>query len=500
MPTLDAIQPPSQHMYQNYHETPRPRKRRIWPWVVLLLILLGGGAWFGTLVLSKANQIFTNKENIFTRLTKLILSPNKPLIGEQEGQINMLLMGVGGEGHDGAYLTDTMILAQINTKNNEAVLTSIPRDFAVNLPGLGFNKINAAYAFHADPVEAAEAALASAEQVTGFDIPYYAVIDFQGFVAAVNDVGGLDVTVDQTFTDSTFPNDYPYDTKGYLAPVTFTKGDQHLDGVRALMFARSRHSPDAEEGSDFARSERQKKILVAMKEKILALNLTDLKTINNLLSDFTENFTTNLEPFELKRLSELTKNIASDKIYSFAMEPQSNIICSALVDPKTGERVPPPPEPDPEETLDTIPGETTTTAGTDDTDETGTEAEPEIIRMYVIRPCEGKELSDVHKFLKNSAVLAKLKKEGAVVEIQNSTGKVAAETPWKKLLNVNIDARFAIFRGKVAYDQTILYDNSQGSSPNTLDYLNSNYVFTTSDVSYPDSAADFVIVIGKDTL
>src|SRR6185436_5076257 len=138
----------------------------------------------------------------------------------------------------------------------------------------------------------------------------YAVIDFKGFVKAIDDVGGVDVVVDKSFTDATFPNDYPFDTKGVIAPVTFPKGSQHMAGQRALIFARSRHSENNNEGSDFARSERQKKIIIALKEKVLALNLTNLNTINNLLTDFTENFRTNLEPYQLKRLGDIAKKIS----------------------------------------------------------------------------------------------------------------------------------------------------------------------------------------------
>jgi hypothetical protein len=65
---------------------------------------------------------------------------------------------------------------------------------------------------------------------------------------------------------------------------------------------------------------------------------------------------------------------------------------------------------------------------------------------------------------------------------------------------MGIEVRFVLFKGKVAYDQTILYDNSKGRKPLTLEYLNSNYVFAVSDVAYPSSTADFVLILGKDSL
>ena len=489
MSNFDLIRPPARPAQYNLIPPPRKRSRK-WKWLILFLIILGVGIGINKVV-SKTNQVFTGKGNIFTRISGLIVSPDKKLIGEEEGQVNILLMGVGGNGHEGAYLTDTMIVAQINTQTNEVILTSIPRDFSLVLPKIGFNKVNAAYAYayRDDPSTAGDVAIAAAEKITGFTIPYYAVVDFKGFVKAVDDVGGVDVTVDQTFTDSTFPNDYPYDTKGYLAPVTFTKGPQHMSGQRALIFARSRHSNNANEGSDFARSERQKKILIAMKNKVLNLNLTNLSTINNLLSDFTDNFRTNFEPYQLKHLMDMANKITGDNIYSFSLEPQGDLVCSMLVDASTGQRIISPPK------TTAPPPETTATTSPDPEPE-----EPKVVPMYVIVPCQGKTLTDIHEFLVNAPWLAKLKKEATVVEIQTSTGKPISPTLFKKLSDNGIDIRYVLYKGKITYDTTILYDNSHGSKPKTLDYINSNYTFTKSDVIFPSSSADLVIILGKDSL
>ena len=120
--------------------------------------------------------------------------------------------------------------------------------------------------------------------------------------------------------------------------------------------------------------------------------------------------------------------------------------------------------------------------------------------MYVVQPCEGKTLADIHQFLLNATLLAKLKKEGAAVEIQNSTGSTNATKPFKPLADLGINVRFSTFLGKVPYDQTIFYDNSHGGKPNTADYLKTKFNFTASDVTYSGSTADFVIVIGKNAL
>ncbi|MEO8065435.1 MAG: LCP family protein [Candidatus Doudnabacteria bacterium] len=498
MANFDIVRPKlAQANHNPTHEiVQKPRRRgRFGKWVIVILIIIALAGFGGFKLLSKTNQIFTGQGNIFSRFSSLILSPDKPLIGEDEGLVNVLLMGVGGSGHEGAYLTDTMIVASINTNTSEVVLVSIPRDFALDLANVGYNKINAAYAYayRDNPQTAGDAAIAAAQQVTGYKIPYYAVIDFKGFVQAVDHVGGVNVTVDHAFTDSTFPNDFPYDTKGYLAPVTFAKGQQYMDGHRALIFARSRHSGDANEGSDFARSERQKKIIVAIRTKILKLNLTNLATINNLLTDFTENFRTNLEPFELKRLGDISKKIDPNSIYSLTLEPTANLICSALVDPKTGKRVPDAPinPPAPEPTLVPQTPATPTNAAVP-------EPAPEIQKMYVVHPCEGKTLADIHDYLVNTATLAKYIKEGAVVEIQSSTGKTISPSKFNKLIDLGINVQYVKFLGKSTYEQTILYDNSRATKPVTLEAIKTNYNYPVSDVNFPGSTADFVIILGKD--
>ena len=458
--------------------------------MLVFLILLGVLGWGSSTLLSKTNKIFTGKQNIFVRVGKLIVGEDKPLKGEETGIVNILLLGKGGPGHEGPNLTDTMIVASINTNNNDVVLTSIPRDFLVQLPGRGFNKINAAYAYAELNEEGSggDAAIEMAQKVTGLTIPYYAIVDFKGFVKAVDHVGGIDITIDRTFTDSEYPN---YNL-GYLPPVTFTKGDEHMDGERALIFARSRKGTNGE-GSDFARSERQKKVMVAMKDKLMALNLSDLGTINNLLNSFTENFRTNFEPHELKRLADLGKKISGDNVYSISLEPDDINICNGLIDMNTGRPAPPLPPPPPPPTGEDDEGQNDTSARAQ---------EPTVNRIYVVTPCEDKTLADIHNHLQAAMLVASLQQDEATIEIQNSTGKSYVLEPWRQLSALGVNIKFTSFRGKSAYDRTILYDNSKGEKSKTLNYLKNTYTFDQSDVPFYDAAAgsDFVIILGRDAL
>jgi LCP family protein required for cell wall assembly len=515
--SIDAVNPPQENRMPEpvmFRVRPPKKKRRIKRWVLLLVVILCL-VWAGGSLLSKTNQIFSGKLNIFTRIGRLIVGDDKPLKGEEEGKINVLLMGIGGIGHEGANLTDTMIVASINANTKEVTLVSIPRDFLVQIPSIGFNKINAVYAYaeRAKEGSGGEAVMKVAEKVTGLSMHYFAVVDFKGFVKAVNRLDGLDINVERTFTDAQYP-DYNY---GYLPPVTFTKGMEHMDGERALIFARSRKGSNGE-GSDFARSERQKKIMVAMKDKLLGLDLTDLKTINGLLGDFTENFRTNMEPFEMKRLADLGREFSSDNIFTLSLEPDDVLICNGMIDAETGLPAPPLPKPEPAtEPADTAtgtaantttkpaPSTTTNRNANEQTPATTPATEPisdGIIRMYVVQPCENKTLDDIKFHLSSALEIIGLQKENVTIEIQNSTGKSYAADTWRVLNLPGITIKFTAFRGKSTFERTILYDNSRGSKPKSLNYLKDKYDLPFSDVPFYDvqPGTDFVIVVGKDAL
>lgn len=429
----------------------RWQSRTLWFSILIVVIGLLG---VGLRTLTQTNQIFSGDANPLVRFGRLFVSNDKDLIGEDQGLVNVLLLGMGGQGHDGPLLTDTIVVAQISTDTREAVLLSIPRDFVVLLPTGGFRKINAAYAFAelATVGSGGAAAIETAEALTGLTIPYFAAVDFAGFTQAVDHIGGLTVTVDRAFTDATYPDE----RYGYLTPITFTAGEDHMNGTRALQFARSRHGTNGE-GSDFARSERQKKIITAFAQKIIRLKLTDLKTLTNLLRDFTEHFRTNLEPHELKRLAELAGAITSEQVYSFALSPDGTLVCEGVVEDYT-------------------------------------------VRAYIIQPCPGQTYQDVNEYIVSLLLAGKLAAEGAILEIQNSTGQPAAAQQLGQLTQLIPQVQTATFRSRLPYERTILYDNSHGQFPQTAHYLKNNFGFAVADVPYTNSSADFVIILGKDAL
>src|SRR3989338_8474583 len=168
--------------------------------ITLLLLVLLAIAAIGVKSLALSNKVFVGqKRNIFQQVTDVIRgsSGHLSLLGEKEGQINILLLGIGGEGHDGPYLSDTIMLAQIKPEEQVESLTSVRRDYWLDVKSIGYRKIKAAFAEgfskHKNWDEAGRAARDAVGKLSGLTIPYFAVIDFRVFGKAIDQVGGIDV-------------------------------------------------------------------------------------------------------------------------------------------------------------------------------------------------------------------------------------------------------------------------------------------------------------------
>jgi len=257
-----------------YQLNPKKRKSSRWWWstLILLFIVIVIGLGFLTkivLAINSTNSQTGEKIGFFEQIKHLLINPEKEIKGESDDRLNMLLIGIGGAGHPGSYLADTIIVASLKPSTKEVAFISIPRDLYVEIPDYGWRKINNAFAFGHGPdyPGGGEALLKEiVEDVTGLPIHYYARLDFEGFRKAIDDVGGIDIYVENSFTDYEYP-DYNY---GYQT-ISFKKGWEHMSGERALQFVRSRHGTSGE-GSDFARSKRQQKVLFAVKERIFSIN------------------------------------------------------------------------------------------------------------------------------------------------------------------------------------------------------------------------------------
>ncbi len=258
-----------------------------------------------------------------------------------DSNINILLLGTGGGKHEGPDLTDTIIFASINEKENKVTLISVPRDLWI--PQLK-SKVNMAYADSENKRQGRGIVLVRSvvEKILGVPIDYVVRIDFDGFVKVVDILDGIDVEVLNSFHDYEYPiagkERDPCGQKEedleMLATVSsqlevfpcryttihFDKGIQHMDGETVLQFVRSRHAK-GDEGTDFARSKRQEQAIRAVKKKIFSfgLLLSPAKVVN-LYSTLQESVNTNIKEGEFDDFVRLAQKLKNAKIQSAVLD------------------------------------------------------------------------------------------------------------------------------------------------------------------------------------
>ncbi|OGE80153.1 MAG: hypothetical protein A2826_01050 [Candidatus Doudnabacteria bacterium RIFCSPHIGHO2_01_FULL_43_23] len=460
----DSDSPPAFNLSKKDNSKNKFYKRKKFWWSLATIIVIAGVLWGGFWLFSMGKRIFQGSSpfSFFSSFGSLVTSDDTPLLGEDEGEINILLLGIGGAGHEGGTLADTIILASVHPgqddKPGEVSLLSVPRDFIVFLPaGYDYRKINSAYAYGelAGEGQGAQWMQDVIEDWTGLSVPYYAVIDFTGFEQVIDDLEGIEINVGNGFSDSSYPdNNY-----GYLPTITFEKGPQHMDGQRALQFVRSRYGTNGE-GSDFARSRRQQQVLSAIKQKATELRIsTNLGTVTKLLDTFADNFKTNMTPPELKKLYDLTKEISQENILPFALDYSTGIICNELVE------------------------------------ETG---------AAVITVCPGNTKEDVRRVVADRFNISRTQKESPLIEFQNATKvNFLAQRAADELTSEFTETVTANYPGEDLLETSIIYDLSGGTKPLTLSFLTSKLSVPVL-TDYPfiealsDPKPDFVVVLGQD--
>ena len=319
--------------------------------LVLIILVLIGGLYFATKLYITKRHVFHGGGGAPALASSIDISQLK---GEGDGRINILLLGIGGPGHDGPDLTDTILLASIDPINHKAALLSIPRDLWVKIPGNGYQKINAAYP---DGKQESKAkTLAGQEQdglnlldqtlesVIGVPIHYHVVVDFAAFKQTVDTLGGVNINV--TSDELNWPSANP--TELYDPTIAWEnndnsiiakEGSQVMHGQQALLFSRSR-----ETSSDFARGLRQRAVLVAIKDKILNLGtFSNPVKVSQLLDSLGNNVFTDFSLSDSNRLYQIAKGISSNNITSLDLVTAPHDLVTtgnegglSIVEPKAG--------------------------------------------------------------------------------------------------------------------------------------------------------------------
>jgi len=233
-----------------------------------------------------------------------------PITGNQP--INILLLGSDTDAKfAGNYNTQIMIVASIIPAQKKVSMLSIPRDLWVQIPGHGVEKIGLAYG-------AGGVALTRHTIETDFGIPihYYAWVGLEGFVKVIDTLGGVDVDVSHPIVDDAYPDDVnsndPYAYRRLYIPA----GLQHLDGMRALEYVRSRHGDLI---GDFGRSQRQQQVLDEVRSKTSGKEI--ISHLPELATDLKDSVRTDMTVQDLARFATLADQIRGEPVQQYTLLP-----------------------------------------------------------------------------------------------------------------------------------------------------------------------------------
>ncbi|KKT74872.1 MAG: Cell envelope-related transcriptional attenuator [Microgenomates group bacterium GW2011_GWA2_44_7] len=271
-------------------------------------------------------------------LYKFIAGPST--LSQSGNRTNLLVLGISGVGHDGSDLTDSMILFSYNQKNTKVTIVSIPRDLWIDKLGA---KVNMAFRVGENKEPGGGLVLTKSvlEEVTGQKIQYATVVDFNFFKEVIELLGGIKICVDSSFDDYKYPiagkeNAQPESER--YEHIYFEAGCRQMDGERALKFVRSRNA-QGENGTDFARSRRQQKVILAIKEKISSREyLFNLKLARDLIRAFQKDVLTDIPAQDLPAFLRLGLGFNSNMVTAGQLDVD-NLKAShsgLLVNPLTG--------------------------------------------------------------------------------------------------------------------------------------------------------------------
>lgn len=334
---MDGVQAMSYHQGLTFQKIKR-RFFKYWPVIwkltgffVLAFFLLSAYYFLWPLARS-AKEILKNPLDFWS-----FILPQAGLKGTAN-RTNLLILGTGGNGHEGPDLSDTIIFISLNRKKedkqslllrNKVVLLSVPRDIWLeSLEG----KINTAYALGERKRKGGGLILAKSAVSEILDQPvHYAVrINFAGFKKTVDLVGGVDIEVENALDDERFPaegkendpcNNDP-ELKCRFEHLVITSGRQHMDGTLALKYVRSRYAK-GEEGTDFARVRRQQKLILALKDKIISREtLFNPEKVKDLIKTFGENIDTDISFSEIDDFFKLFGQIKKESVKTLILDSE----------------------------------------------------------------------------------------------------------------------------------------------------------------------------------
>lgn len=266
--------------------------------VVLIIALLGAG-------------LYSLVGVVYNKLNYVEVASVADLPMKEDGVVNVLLIGNDSRENGDDGRSDAMILLSISSRTKTIYMTSLLRDMYVEIPGYENNRLNAAYSYGG-----AELLMETVEKNFDITVNRYIQVNFEAFVGLVDSVGGVDLEL--TEKEIEYVNGYLVEyniltdrPQGTDNMDTSVSGLVHLNGPQALAYCRNRYL-----GTDFGRTERQRKVLTEVIKKIPAALITNGSELFDALMP---NLTTNLTKNEcislgLMASKALTYDIAADSI------------------------------------------------------------------------------------------------------------------------------------------------------------------------------------------
>jgi anionic cell wall polymer biosynthesis LytR-Cps2A-Psr (LCP) family protein len=438
--------------------------------IVLLVVLLGLGLWLGIKALIAGGEVF--KGDVFG------LIQQKELTMDPNGRSNVLVLGTSEDdpGHQGANLTDSIMVLSIDQKNKNAYMISIPRDLEAKygracVSGYA-GKVNTYFScVNEEDSEQAEDERQTAARkffgdIVGLDIQYSVHVNYTVMRDLVGALGGITVTIESRDPNGQMDSNFDWKCKGgnqYASRATMKKicppnghfidypnGPVQLDAEHALYLAQARGDAEPTYGfeqSNFDREKNQQKIVVAIKEKALSSGtLTNFGKVTGLVDALGNNLRTNFETSEIRTLVSLAKDI-----------PASGIQSISLIDNKL------------------VNGNAQPTAG-----------------LY--------DYSEIQAFIKKKLNSSPIARESAHVIVLNASGVAgAATTEGDKLseLGMEVDEVGNAPESFSSLTKNTIYQLSS-DKPNTLSKLSSRYNATIKTEKPPVTVmgeTDFVIIL-----
>jgi LCP family protein required for cell wall assembly len=224
--------------------------------------------------------------------------------------LNVLLLGLDRHrGFKRGGSTDTIVVAAFDEASGHLGLIGIPRDLYVSVEGYGDARINAVYGLarldRRDPLAALERVV---EDTLGLPIRHSIAIDLQIFETAVDLVGGIEVEVECAIDD----NFVDGRVEGGRRKLSIDAGSQHLDGVTASMFVRSRHGR-----SDFSRARRQQAVLLGLRRKLASMD--GARKLPSLLEGVEGSIETHMSRLELIALARRVLDVAPGQLHGLVL-------------------------------------------------------------------------------------------------------------------------------------------------------------------------------------